>query len=306
MWKLSLRSMTDRAVRPVHGKAALAGLLVCLGFSGALMAADGATPGGSLTVVQIVEKHIGARGGLPAWHAVRTMSWTGKLDAGSADSTKRSARYIQSTQASKDRRKLAEVQAAADKQETDQQVQLPFRLSMERPRKSHLELDFAGKTALQVYDGTNGWKVRPYLNRLEVEPFTAEEAQSEASREDLDGPLIDYAAKGTKVAFEAVEPVEGHEAYRLKLTAGNGDVQHIWIDAQNFLDVKVEGAPRRMDGKMHSVLVYQRDFRAVHGVMIPYVLETTVDGYKDSHRMVIEKAVVNPPLDAALFVKPRV
>jgi len=100
--------------------------------------------------------------------------------------------------------------------------------------------------------------------------------------------------------------VEGRSAYRLKLTPKNGSVQHIWIDAQNFLDVKVEGAPRRMDGKMHSVLVYQRDFRAVHGVMIPYVLETTVDGYKDSHRMVIEKAVVNPPLDAALFVKPRV
>src|SRR5256885_10668942 len=111
------------------------------------------------------------------------------------------------------------------KEAAQQQVQLPFRLEMKPPRKSPLEIDFAGKTAVQVYDGQQGWKLRPYLNREDVEPFTAEEAKSEESKADLEPPLVDYAAKGSQVAVEGMEPVDGHDAYKLKLTLKNGDVR---------------------------------------------------------------------------------
>ena len=60
-----------------------------------------------------------------------------------------------------------------------------------------------------------------------------------------------------------------------------------------------------MDGRLRNVSVYQRDFRSVQGVMIPFVLETAVDGYREAHKIVIEKAAVNPKLDDALFNKPR-
>jgi hypothetical protein len=169
-----------------------------------------------------------------------------------------------------------------------------------------LEIDFAGKTAVQVYDGQNGWKLRPYLNRDDVEPFTADEAKSEAAKADLEGPLVDYAAKGTQVALEGVDPVDGHKAYKLKLTMKSGEVQHIWIDAQSFLDVKVEGAPRRLDGKMRNVWIYQRDFRSAQGLMVPYVYDTAIEGNPHSHKMLIESVAVNPALDDARFTKPQV
>ena len=120
----------------------------------------------------------------------------------------------------------------------------------------------------------------------------------------MEGPLVDYAAKGTKVELAGVEPVAGRDAYKLKLTLKSGIVQHIWIDAQSFLDVKVEGAPRRMDGRMRSVFTYQSDFRSVDGVKVPFVLETAVDGYREMHKMAIEKVTLNPKLDDALFTKP--
>ncbi len=139
-----------------------------------------------------------------------------------------------------------------------------------------------------------------------MEPFTAEEAKSEAQKGDMDGPLVDYAAKGTKVELEKVDAVEGHDAYKLKLTMKSGKVQHVWIDKQSFLDVKIDGIPRRMDGKMHNVWIYQRDFRSVEGLMMPFVLETAVDGYRETHKMLIEKVAVNPKLDDARFAKPKV
>ena len=86
----------------------------------------------------------------------------------------------------------------------------------------------------------------------------------------------------------------------------NGHVQHVWIDAQSFLDVKVEGVPRRMDGKMHDVWVYQRDFRSVQGVMVPFVLETAVEGFTGTHKISIEKVTLNPNLADAQFGKPSV
>jgi hypothetical protein len=89
------------------------------------------------------------------------------------------------------------------------------------------------------------------------------------------------------------------------LTLKSGEVRHVWIDAKSFLDVMIEGTPRRMDGRMRTVWVYQRDFRSVQGVTIPFVLETAVDGYQDRHQMVIEKVALNPKLDDAVFAKPK-
>lgn len=271
-----------------------------------LAAADTKAPPAGVSVAQIVDKHVAARGGVRAWHAVQTLSVSGKLDAGTGDSIARSSVIARGAAGASARR--AERAAAADaaKAATTQQVQLPFRLEMKRPRKSRLEIDFAGKTAVQVYDGQNGWKLRPYLNRDDAEPFTAEEVKSEEAKADLEPPLVDYAAKGSQVALAGMEQVNGHNAYKLKLTLKNGDVRHVWIDAQSFLDVKVEGLPRRMDGKMRTVWIYQRDFRSVQGVMVPYLYETTNEGNPRAHKMVIESVAVNRTLDDARFAKPQV
>ena len=252
----------------------------------------------SLTAAQIVEKNIAARGGLQAGRGVQTLSWSGKLDAGAGDSIERSRRYAQSKLSPTSRMNPSPTKPA-------EQVQLPFVYEMKRPRKSRMEIEFAGKTAVQVYDGQDGWKFRPFLNRTDVESFTSDELKSESEKADLDGYLVDYAAKGTKVDLEGVDKVEGHDAYKLKLTQKDGYVQYVWVDAQSFLDVKVSGTPRRMDSKMHNVVVYQRDFRNVQGLMIPFVLETAVDGYRETHKVNIEKVEVNPKLADSLFSKPQ-
>ncbi len=234
------------------------------------IAADVADAPATLTAAQIVDKNVAARGGLQAWKAVHTLSMSGKLEAGGTQNT-----------------------------------QLPFALEMKRPRKTRLELKFNGQTAVQVYDGVNGWKLRPFLNRHQVEPYTAEELKAASLQADLDGPLMDYNAKGTKVEVEGSQAVEGRQAYKLKLTLKKGQVQHIWVDAQTFLEVKVDGSPRRLDGKYHPVETYFRDFRSVNGLMVPYVLETAVEGAKRTEKIRIESVVVNPKLEDSHFAKPQ-
>jgi hypothetical protein len=40
-------------------------------------------------------------------------------------------------------------------------------------------------------------------------------------------------------------------------------------------------------------------------VKVPFVLETAVDGYRDTHKNELESVVVNPKLDDSLFAKPQ-
>jgi len=284
------------------------GLIAALCVAPVLSAAESTVQ--AMTAEQIVANNVAARGGLAAWRGVQSMSWAGKMEANSGNSIARSQAYVAQMWDKRSPAARGAALEAAEKGETAnpsaaKAVQLPFVLEMKRPGKSRIELEFAGKTAIQVYDGKQGWMKRPFLNRDDWEAFTAEQAKASVGSWDLDGPLIDYAAKDTTVALEGVEKIDGSDAYRLKVTHKDGTAQRVWIDQKSFLDVRVEGTPRRMDGKMRTVWVTQKDFRAVEGgVKIPFVQETSVEGYRETHRMQLEKVAVNPKLDDVRFVKP--
>jgi len=275
-------------------------------------AAAAAPAQAKLSAAEVITKNVAARGGLEAWRAVQTMSLSGKTGAGG----NQRATLQLPTQG----------QATVVTRNTDQsplpsrrveEVYLPFLMELARPRKMRFELQVAGQTALQVYDGVNGWKLRPYLNRLDVEPYTADEMKAASMETELDGPLVDYAAKGTRIESDGIEKVEDHDTYKLKLTLKSGAVTHVWVDAQTFLETKAEGQPRRLDGIYHPVEIYYRDYRNVNGLEIPFVLETrvlpvtkTAMGLRDTpvppEKTLIEKVVINPKFDAGLFSKPAV
>jgi len=190
-------------------------------------------------------------------------------------------------------------------------------MEVARSRKMRFELVFNGQTAVQVFDGANGWKLRPFLNRRVVEPFTTEEMKAASLQPDLDGPLVDYAAKGTQVEVAGMEKVEDRDTYKLKLTLKNGQAIHVWVDAQTFLESKIEGQPRRLDGVYHPVEIHYRDYRRVSGLQIPFALETkvlpvaeTTHGVKSlpvpPEKIAIEKVVVNPNLADSRFSKPEI
>jgi outer membrane lipoprotein-sorting protein len=274
-------------------KTELAGLYVGLFLALAVSCAAGADTGAGLSAPAIVDKNISARGGLQAWRAVQTLSMSGKLDAGGNN------RPALQMPAPGGRRSVA-----MPPPRPAEQVQLPFVMDLQRSRKSRVEIEFQGKKAIQVFDGTNGWKLRPFLNRHEVENYTADEMKATALQADLDGPLVDFAAKGTHVELEGHEKVRDRDTYKLKLTLSNGQTQHIWIDTKTFLEAKIEGTPRRLDGKMHAVATYPSDFRPVSGIVMPYLLETIAEGTKQTEKIQIDNITVNPKFDPSAFAKP--
>jgi hypothetical protein len=284
-------------------------VLISLAFVISIAAAGENPTGSNLSASAIVEKNVSARGGLQAWRAVQTMSMAGKMGAGG---NQRATLPVPPQQHGP----MPAIKSLPQQRPVDE-VQLPFLMELARPRKMRLELQFNGQTAIQVFDGANGWKVRPYLNRREVESYTPDEMKVASKQSDLDGPLVDYAAKGTKVELAGMEKVEDRDTYKLKMTMKDGNAMNVWIDAKTFLETKIEGQPRRLDGVYHPVEIYYRDYRPVDGLQIPFVLETKVlpvsqPGQKyttppvPSEKTIFEKVVVNPKLDPSHFSKPQV
>jgi len=254
-----------------------------------------------MSAAEIVDKNVAARGGLQAWRSVQTMTMSGTMGVGG---NRRPAMSTAIPGQSKGK--------AATAPPSAEEVRLPFVMELKRPGKVRIEIEFNGQTAVQIYDGQNGWKLRPFLGRQEIEPFTAEEAKGAALASDLDGLLVDYAAKGNKVELEAIEKVEGNDCYKLKVTLKSGAMSHAWVDTKSFLEAKIEGQPKMLDGVYHPVEVYYRDYRAVNGLQIPFVLETKVLPVRQqgrqaattqSEKTVLEKVAINPKLDDSLFTK---
>ncbi|HLV86935.1 MAG TPA: hypothetical protein VKV39_08175 [Candidatus Sulfotelmatobacter sp.] len=258
----------------------------------AMAGSETKAPIAKLTVQQIVDKNVTARGGLSAWRAVNTLEMKGKMDAGG---NQRSTIPVPNE---------SEAAKVVPKRPSEQ-AQLPFLMDLQRGHKVRVEIEFHGQTAVQVYNGSQGWKLRPFLNRHQVENFTADELKAASKDSDLDGLLIDYSSKGAKVDLEGVEVVDGRNCYKLKVTDKSGNVRHDWVDAETFLETKVEGNPRRLDGKEHPVATYFSDYRPVNGIVMPYVLETRVEGVKDTEKILIESIVANPKLDDSRFAMPR-
>jgi len=256
------------------GAVSLAGLLALapdsIAASAAGTAQAKAASAGHASAAQIVERNVAARGGLQAWRTVSTLTMSGLMEAGGKKNTA-----------------------------------LRFVMTMKRPHKSRFEVRFNGQTAFQVYDGAQGWKVRPFLGRDEVEPYTPAEAKSAAQSAELDGLFVDYASKGSTVQLVGSETVEGHRAYVLKVTTKEHAERRVWIDAATFLELKIDGDPRVLDGKMHGVSVFFRDFRKEGGIVVPHTLETAVAGVKGTHKLTIDHVAVNQPVDDASFGKPQ-
>lgn len=245
---------------------ALALVAACLAIPAPAGAAD-------LTAAQIVEKNVAARGGLEAWRKVQTMAWVGHIESANAGGG----------------------------------APLPFVLELKRPNKTRFEIHAQNQRSVRLYDGTHGWKLRPARNGTpDLQPFSAAELDFARDGQGIDGPLMDYQAKGVTVTLEGSDEVEGNKAYRLNVTLPSGTSHHVWIDAKSFLDLKSDRVARNAFGMTGSVSVYYRDYRAVDGLQIPFLIESGADPIKTTDKMVIDRIVLNPPLEDWMFSKPQV
>jgi len=230
------------------------------------LAALVASPAFAQTVDELIAKNIQARGGMEKLKAVKTARTTGKMVMG-------------------------------------QGIEAPFVMMEKRPKQTRMEFTFQGMTGVQAFDGKNGWGIMPFMGKKEPEAVPAEENKMMDEQADMDGPLVDYKDKGHKVELLGKEQVEGADAYKLKLTLKSGETRTIYLDADSYLEVKMEGK-RKMRGQEVDGETTYGDYKEEAGLMMAHSLESGVKGSPQKQKLVFEKIEINPDLPDSLFAMP--
>lgn len=179
-------------------------------------------------------------------------------------------------------------------------MQLPITISVKRPGLIRSEMNVQGAAIVQAFDGTTGWSINPMTGSSDPKPSS--EAESGAVRRSatmfLDGPLMDYKAKGNKVEYVGKEDVNGSPAYKLKVTLGDQSVD-VYLDAKSYLEV-------RNTASVNGMVVdnYPTDYRPEGGVLIAHGSDSKMGG-TPMMKMSMQKIEVNVPMDDSLFKMPK-
>jgi outer membrane lipoprotein-sorting protein len=182
-------------------------------------------------------------------------------------------------------------------------MEAPGVLIQKRPSLARLEFTIQGLTAVQAYDGTSAWQVMPFTGKKDAELMSADEAKEVEEMADIDGQIVDYKSKGHQVELLGKEKIEGTDAYKLKVTLKNGDVQTIFIDSDSFLPIKeeVKRTVRGTDQVFESSI---GDYKEVNGILFPFAIESSAKGSPQKQKITITKIELNVPLDDSIFKMP--
>jgi len=212
----------------------------------------------------VIKKNIDARGGLQKIKAVKSVKASGKI--------------------------------------TQQGIEIPLTLQQKRPGKVRIDATFQGKSLVQAYDGETGWKIDPFQGSSEAEKMAGDDLKEAEEQADLDGPLVDYKQKGHTVELVGKEEMEGTAVFKLKVTLKNGDIRNVFLDAENYLELKVS-AKRKTPGGEVEIDQYVGNYKPVSGVMFPFSIETKFRG-QSVNQITIEKIETDVAIDDSIFKMP--
>jgi hypothetical protein len=174
---------------------------------------------------------------------------------------------------------------------------------LEENKRSNMvrqEFSLQGLTAVNAYDGKSGWKIEPWQGKKDPEPLGEEEMKQILEDSDFDGPLVNYHQKGNKLEFVGMEPVEGTDAFKLKLTLANGDVRYYYMDTDYYVPIKID-TKRMIRGAEREYETSLGDYKEVAGWYLPHSIESNVKGSQNRQKVTYDKIEANLPIDDSRF-----
>jgi outer membrane lipoprotein-sorting protein len=172
----------------------------------------------------------------------------------------------------------------------------------EQPDKNRTEIIFEGSTIVQAYDGETGWMINPLAGTSE--PQKMPDQMTEVMKEQkFESELVDYKEKGHKVELEGTEEVMGRQAYKIRLTRNNGDIEYYLFDTETNLPVMERRSIKFGPMQGQDAETYIGDYREVKGIMLPHSIEVKSGG-QTVQKLNIQEYALNEDIDDSLFEFP--
>jgi hypothetical protein len=216
------------------------------------------------TVDELVSKNVEAKGGADALQALQSLRLTGKLLV------------------------------------REGQIELAYLQTKKRPDEIRTEATLQGMTQVEAYDGKEGWRISPFQGRKDPEKMSADDVKPLMEDAEIDGPLVNWKAKGSTVDYLGTEDVDGTPAHKLKVVRKNGDVSFVYLDPDHFLEIRIV-TQRVRHGAQEEVETDIGDYEKAGGVFVPTSIESGRKGDPDKQKVVIDKTEANVPVNDAIF-----
>jgi outer membrane lipoprotein-sorting protein len=215
----------------------------------------------TMPIDEIVAKHLATKGGAEKWKTIQTQKMTGVA--------------------------------------ISQGFQLALTVFAKRPNKARQELtvEVPGRpvmTIVNLFDGTKAWTINPMSGDSTPQSMPDAETAIAKAQSDFEGVLVDYKTKGYTVVEVDQARVAGRPTHHLKVTRTDLPPQHIYLDPETFVEVRVT-----TEGPTASETDLS-DYKEIEGIMVPHTLKISQNGVLQAE-LRISKVEFNVPLDDSLF-----
>lgn len=199
------------------------------------------------TAKEIIDKNIELSGGLTNWKLLNSVLLQGKVILGIKD-------------------------------------EYPIKIYQQRPNLTKTVITIGGKdTAIEGYDGTNGYAMNYATNKLQVYP--------EYISESFDNDFIDWENKGFEAKYLGKEKVGEIYCHKVELTK-NVNKNYYYFDTKSFMLLK--------EMKKDETLTYS-DYKKVGNLMMPFRLESSSAKKDGDYVMLLNKVEINKVFPANSF-----
>lgn len=223
-----------------------------------------AAPATAQTVDEIVERHVGSRGGAETWRTIESQRTSGTV-------------YTQG-------------------------IELAMVLINKRPNLSRQELtvEIPGQGTvpiLNIFDGARAWTVNPMLGGAGAMEVTGRDAENMRDQSEMESPLINYKARGYDVQLVGTETVGPRSAYRLRVARPGRPVVHYFIDVETGAELRIAGEAAG------SAVIDFSDHRRVGGGLVAHHIRIQQPGQPEAE-VIVTSVEINVPTTDAMFRRP--
>jgi hypothetical protein len=179
-----------------------------------------------------------------------------------------------------------------------------FTLLAARPSRVRLETESDGRILVQGADGVEPpWESEPTATPPRSGFMAAATARTFGADGEFDDPLVAGGARGYTIEDAGFGEADGRRCARLLVTRGMTDTFHLFLDPVTYLIVLRTEQRTTAVGRRVEIATRYGDFRPVEGVLLPHLIEVSIDG-RVTQQTQINRVEPNPPHDPGVFRRP--
>ena len=181
-------------------------------------------------------------------------------------------------------------------------MESPFQMTSKRPDKIQVTVEFQGAKIINAYDGETAWMINPMMGSADPIDMTGPEADGLIESGDMDGQLWNYKEKGHQLELEGTEDVDGAEAYVLKLTKKNGNIDYYYLETESYLILKIK-SKTIVNGSETEAEALLSNYQEVDGYVMAFTIEQKFGG-QSAMTIMMDEVKANVEVDDSMFSKP--